>query len=254
MAKTNTIKFDLATSTATTIIKEENAMTKRMEEINKALVNNQKVQDAGYIKKNDLMDILNNEFNMGFSKKNTRAEMVDAFMAMYKDAIRVADEVAYGNILVGDLDITHDNAPVEEPVPVPVEPVVVKEDPKAKTDKLFALIKACGADNNKKGFGYTISSFMLQACILNAGAGITKLKGHTVTPEEDKMTQDVYSWLKKNNYIKPVVYSVQEDEKVRVYMPEYPGKTNATHVKMIPYNKSAGYTAKKITSFLITIR
>lgn len=151
MAKTNTIKFDLATSTATTIIKEENAMTKRMEEINKALVNNQKVQDAGYIKKNDLMDILNNEFNMGFSKKNTRAEMVDAFMAMYKDAIRVADEIAYGNmesndsIQVGDLDITRDNAPV-----VPV--AIIKEDTITYEDSMsMDILKAVilQADTNK---------------------------------------------------------------------------------------------------------
>lgn len=248
--------FNLATSTANTIIEEENTMMKRMEELMEQLTNNTKIQDAGYLKKDALKTILNDEFNMNFNKKATRDEMVKAFMAMYKDSIRVADEISYGNVEtetpvpvavvpVGDLDITKDNAPQ------PVSPV---NDAKAKTDKLFALIKACAKDNQKKGFGYTISSYMLQACILNAGAGVSKLKGHTVTPDENKMTQDIYAWLKSKGYIKPLVYSVVEDEKVRVYMPDYNGTTDTKHVKMIPYNKSAGYTAKKITSFLVTVR
>ena len=134
------------------------------------------------------------------------------------------------------------------------KPASSSDDAKAKTDKLFALIKACAADNEKKGFGYTISSFMLQACILNAGAGVSKLKGHTVTADENKMTQDIYAWLKKKGFIKPLVYSVKEDEKVRVYMPEYKGKTQNTTVKMIPWSQSNGYTAKKITSFLVTVK
>ena len=246
--------FNLATSTANTIIEEESTM-KRMEELMAQLTNNTKVQDAGYLKKDALKVILNDEFNMNFNKKATRDEMVKAFMAMYKDSIRVADEISYGNVEttpvpvaavpVGDLDITKDNAP---------QSVVPVNDAKAKTDKLFALIKACAKDNQKKGFGYTISSYMLQACILNAGAGVSKLKGHTVTPDENKMTQDIYAWLKSKGYIKPLVYSVVEDEKVRVYMSDYNGTTDTKHVKMISYNKSAGYTAKKITSFLVTIR
>jgi hypothetical protein len=158
---------------------------------------------------------------------------------------------------------------IEVAVPSPVTPVtpvnaqqVASQTPvsakasneaKAKTDKLFALIKAKAADNDKKGFGYTISSFILQAVILEAGTGLKKLKGHTVTAEEEKLTWDIYKWLKSKDFIKPVVYSVKEDEKVRIFMPEYPGKTENTTVKMIPYNKSAGYTAKKATSFLVTI-
>lgn len=138
-------------------------------------------------------------------------------------------------------------APVAQPA------VVTNNEAKAKTDKLFALIKEKAADNDKKGFGYTISSFMLQAVILEAGTGLKKLKGHTVTAEEEKLTWNIYKWLKEKGFIKPVVYSVQEDDKVRIFMPEYPGKTENTTVKMIPYNKSNGYTAKKATSFLVTI-
>lgn len=143
----------------------------------------------------------------------------------------------------------------QAPVVTPVTPVSAKasNEAKAKTDKLFALIKEKAADNDKKGFGYTISSFILQAVILEAGTGLKKLKGHTVTAEEEKLTWDIYKWLKSKDFIKPVVYSVKEDEKVRIFMPEYPGKTENTTVKMIPYNKSAGYTAKKATSFLVTI-
>lgn len=143
--------------------------------------------------------------------------------------------------------------PIVTPAPVAIAPVKASNEAKAKTDKLFALIKEKAADNDKKGFGYTISSFMLQAVILEAGTGLKKLKGHTVTAEEEKLTWDIYKWLKGKGFIKPVVYSVEEDEKVRIFMPEYPGKTENTTVKMIPYNKSAGYTAKKATSFLVTI-
>lgn len=230
-----------ATNNNTTIIKEENAMMKRMEELMEQLKNNQKVQDAGYIKKDKLRAILNDEFQMGFNKKATRDEMVQALVAMYKDSIRIADEVAYGN---EEASAPKNEAPAQ---------AVAKNDAKAKTDKLFALIKANAADNQKKGYGYTISSFMLQACILNAGAGVEKFKGHTITEEEAQMTKTVYQWLLKNKYVQPIVYSVAEDDKVRVYMDGYTGRTDSAKTKMIPYSKSAGYTAKKVTSFLVTI-
>ena len=141
------------------------------------------------------------------------------------------------------------------PAPVaPANPAKASNEAKAKTDKLFALIKEKAADNIKKGFGCTISSFMLQAVILEAGTGLKKLKGHTVTEEENKLTWDIYKWLKGKGFLEPVVYSVKEDENVRLFMPKYPGKTENTQVKMIPYAKSQGkYTPKKATSFLVTI-
>lgn len=239
MKKTNTTN---ATNNTTSIIKEETIMTKkeRIQDVARRIAQFTKTSDEGYVTKEEMAELI---FDcMGGAKPSTkkykRAQLIETIMIMAgkdKESISVP---------VGDLEITRDNASAQEDN---------HNDAKAKTDKLFALIKACAADNYKKGYGYTISSFMLQACILNAGAGIPKLKGHTVTDEENKMTQEVYSWLKKKGYIKPIVYSVQEDEKIRIYTPEYTGRTDAKHATMIPYAQSKGYTAKKVTSFLVTL-
>ena len=53
--------------------------------------------EQGIIETDNLRTILNDEFNMGFDVTATREEMENAFVAMYKDAIRMADEVAYEN-------------------------------------------------------------------------------------------------------------------------------------------------------------
>jgi hypothetical protein len=127
------------------------------------------------------------------------------------------------------------------------------QDKKAKTDKMFGTIKKYADDNKKNGFGYTISPFMLQLAILNAETGLKQLKGHTVTKEESELSGKVYKWLFDKGFIKPIVYAVKEDPNVRVYMPEYTGKTADTKVRMIPYNKSTGYTASKITSFAVNL-
>lgn len=81
-------------------IKEETIMMKRLEELVAGLTSNQKSSDAGYIKKDDLRVILNKEFNMGFSKRVTRDEMVQVVMNMYKDQLAVADEASYGNAVI----------------------------------------------------------------------------------------------------------------------------------------------------------
>lgn len=155
---------------------------------------------------------------------------------------------ATATVSVGDLDITRDNAP-DQSVTEPVD----NRNAKAKTDRLFALLKSYAAQNEKNGYGYTISSYMLQACILDAGAGVKKFKGHKVTEEESKMTHTVYKWLKDNGFIKPVVYSVVEDPNVRVFTPDYTGRTD-TKTKLVPFAKSAGYTAKQVTSFMVTVK
>lgn len=86
-----------ATINNVTEVKEECPMM-TLEELVNALANNQKVQDAGYIDKDTLRDILNNTFNMGFNNRATRKEMVTAVIAMHKDSLRVDDEIAYGNM------------------------------------------------------------------------------------------------------------------------------------------------------------
>lgn len=155
---------------------------------------------------------------------------------------------------VGDLEITHDNAPANDVTAEAPKAPVDNSDAKAKTDKLFALLKYRASQNEKNGYGYTISSFMLQAVILEAGAGVKQYKGHTVTEEEAKMSHDVYTWLKSKGFIKPCVYSVKEDDKVRIYTKEYTGRKDSPKTKLIPFEKSAGYTAKQVTSFVVTVK
>lgn len=226
-----------------TMVKEEIHMTKkeRIQDVARRIEEFTKTSDEGYVTKEEMAELI---FDcMGGAKpsirKYKRAQLIETIMIM------AGKDKESTSVPVGDLEITRDNASVQEDN---------HNNAKAKTDKLFALIKACAIDNQKKGFGYTISSYMLQACILNAGADILKLKGHTVTEEEAKMTQEVYKWLKDKGFVQPLVYSVVEDENIRVYRPEYTGSTNTKNVKMIPWNKSKGYTAKKVTSFAVAIK
>ena len=76
--------------------KEEDIMKTReftLEELVQVLNNNQKVQDAEYIKKDDLRVILNEQFELGFNNGTTRTEMIDTVMAMYKDSLEEEAEV-----------------------------------------------------------------------------------------------------------------------------------------------------------------
>lgn len=224
-----------------TIIKEENVMTKkeRIQDVARRIEQFTKTSDEGYVTKEEMAELI---FDcMGEAKPNIkkykRAQLIEAVMIIAgnkpQDSVSVEDEN------------THDDTPAQEDN---------LNDAKAKTDALLGLLKNYAAYNENKGYGYTISSFMLQACILEAGAGVKKFKGHTITPEESKMTHDVYHWLKDKGFILPVVYSVVEDPNVRVYLDGYKGRTDSTKTKMIPYNKSNGYTAKQVTSFVVTLR
>lgn len=255
-----------ATDNNATVVKEETTMMNATNDLATRILNMNKTErlmyvwdiilhvtktsDELYIKKEELAqflfdnDIISRHLGKNELKRTKRQELVDILDTAVQNLIKNKVVTPIQPVPVGDLEITHDNAPAQE---------ATKNDARAKTDKLFALIKACAVDNNKKGYGYTISSFMLQACILNAGAGVEKFKGHTITEEEAQMTKTVYQWLLKNKYVQPIVYSVAEDEKVRVYMDGYTGRTDSAKTKMIPYSKSAGYTAKKVTSFLVTL-
>lgn len=286
-----------ATNNSATTKKEE--MT--MEALVKRLTENKKVQDAGYIKKDDLRVILNEQFGFNFNNRSTRTEMTDAFMAMYKDSLRVEDEVAYGNednsvkeettmnnteavsathqvicidhayyddefvafagtqeecndyinrnfteedarlglfsytihpvpidIPVGDLSITsdriyHDDTIIEKAVPVAKVNNPAPDDAKALTYRLMHKIGDHAINNRKKGFGTTVSAWMLCAYILEVKYGMTHLKGHEheVTDEMKETVKNVRKWLIDNGYIKTVTF---KDEKGFVfYTPEYDG-------------------------------
>lgn len=248
---------NVETNNSATVVKEETTTKTReftLEELVQVLTDNQKVQDAEYIKKDNLKVILNEQFGLSFSNKNTRTEMVDTVMAMYKDSLRVADEIAYGNVTedntvaVGDLDITHDNAPesIEEPTPVVENPTPVS-DAKAKTIEVLKLIKDAAVTNHNKGFGTTVSAYMLCAYILQAGYGIKKLKGHEaeITDEQKDTVKRVRQWLIDKGYIKACVYKTNGKS---VYTDDYDGNHAAS---MVHHSKSLGLTCVGVSSYKI---
>ena len=84
------------TNNSATVVKEETTMKTReftLEELVQVLNNNQKVQDAEYIKKDDLRVILNEQFELEFNNRTTRTEMIDTVMSMYKDSLEEEAEV-----------------------------------------------------------------------------------------------------------------------------------------------------------------
>lgn len=184
-----------ATNNSTTTLKEESIMrTFTLEELVQVLKDNQKVQDTEYIKKDDLKVILNEQFGFSFNNKATRTEMVDTVMAMYKDSLKVADEIAYGNVTednsvaVGDLDITHDNAPE----PVNESPATVVFDDGLALKILERVIRQ--ADTNKAH--NFISDWMLTSIISELVLGYPlKDKGHeyykSFTDEQRKILVDM---------------------------------------------------------------
>ena len=142
----------------------------------------------------------------------------------------------------------NESASAKEVVEEPVKENTASK--KEKTDKMFATIKEYANNSEAKGFGYTISPFMLMAAIMKADKDVKKLKDYNMTEADKDMCKEILKFLLKKGLIKPVVYSVQEDENVRVYTNEYTGRTT-TSCKMIPVNKSKAYTAKKVTSYAV---
>ena len=97
------------------------------------------------------------------------------------------------------------------------------DDAKVLTYRLMHKIGDHALSNRKKGFGTTISAWMLCAYILKVKYGMTYLKGHEheVTDEMKETVKNVRNWLLNHGYIKPVTF---KDEKgFTFYTPEYDG-------------------------------
>lgn len=209
-----------ATINNANVAKEEIAMTKemRIKDTWRRVQEATKITDAEYVKRDELVELFDDCMGNRPGNKVTRAQLVESLETMVKSF----------------------DKPVES-------------DAEIKTKMMLSYIKEVAESNKKNGYGYTISDFMLRASILKADNGLERLKGHDVTPEEQDTINRCYVWLKKAGIVKPVVYTVAEDKNVRVYMPEYDGKTDSKKTKMVPYNKSAGYNAIGVTSFKVTL-
>ena len=132
------------------------------------------------------------------------------------------------SVSVGDLSITsdricHDDTITEKAVPVAKVNNPAPDDAKVLTYRLMHKIGDHALSNRKKGFGTTVSAWMLCAYILEVKYGMTHLKGHEheVTDEMKETVKNVRKWLIDNGYIKTVTF---KDEKGFVfYTPEYDG-------------------------------
>lgn len=120
-------------------------------------------------------------------------------------------------------------------------------DAKTKTIEVLKLIKIASIDNKKRGFGTTVSAYMLCAYILQAGYGIKKLKGHEseITDEQKDTVKKVRQWLIDKGYIKACVYKTDSKS---VYTEDYDGN-RASH--MISMNKSNGLTCVGVSSYKV---
>lgn len=134
-----------------------------------------------------------------------------------------------------------DEFPVEEtstPEPETKESVkTAPDDAKVLTYRLMHMIGDHALTNRKKGFGTTVSAWMLCAYILEVKYDIKKLKGHEheITDEMKTTVKNVRKWLIDNHYIETVTF---KDEKGFVfYTPEYDGN-----------RKSSMYDATKFQS------
>ena len=97
------------------------------------------------------------------------------------------------------------------------------DDAKVLTYRLMHKIGDHAIANRKKGFGTTVSAWMLCAYILKVKYGMAHLKGHEheVTDEMKETVKNVRNWLLNHGYIKSVTF---KDEKgFTFYTPEYDG-------------------------------
>ena len=123
------------------------------------------------------------------------------------------------------------------------------DDAKVLTYRLMHKIGDHALSNKKKGFGTTVSAWMLCAYILKVKYGMTHLKGHEheVTDEMKETVKNVRNWLLNNGYIKPVTF---KDEKgFTFYTPEYDGNRKD---KMYDCTKFRATGKVETTTYMVT--
>ena len=123
------------------------------------------------------------------------------------------------------------------------------DDAKVLTYRLMHKIGDHALSNRKKGFGTTVSAWMLCAYILKVKYGMTYLKGHEheVTDEMKETVKNVRNWLLNHGYIKPVTF---KDEKGFIfYTPEYDGNRKD---KMYDCTKFRATGKVETTTYMVT--
>ena len=190
-----------------TMDKEETIMKTRttQELINDAL-NITKIQDENYVTNAMLREEYKKLTGNVIGSKKTRPVIIKAI----QDELHVVEEAS-------------------TPEPETKEPAkTAPDDAKVLTYRLMHKIGDHALSNRKKGFGTTVSAWMLCAYILEVKYDIKKLKGHEheITDEMKTTVKNVRKWLIDNHYIETVTF---KDEKGFVfYTPEYDGNRQSS--------------------------
>ena len=242
-----------ATNNSTTVVKEEITMRELVNNTINRITTATKVQDAEYVTRDELAGIMEQLTGVRPGKKVTRKQMVQDLYVLEDDLQQM--ENANGSdcdsdtvVAVGDFCNDHAPESIEsDPTPV-VENSAPVSDAKAKTVEVLKLIKEAAVTNHNKGFGTTVSAYMLCAYILQAGYGIKKLKGHEaeITDEQKDTVKRVRQWLIDKDYIKACVYKTNGKS---VYTDDYDGNHAAS---MIHHSKSLGLTCVGVSSYKVT--
>ena len=203
-----TIEKDLSivsNNSTTSVVKEEITMRTTQELINDAL-NITKIQDENYVTNAMLREEYKKLTGNVIGSKKTRPVIIKAI----QDELHVVEEAS-------------------TPEPETKEPVkTAPDDAKVLTYRLMHKIGDHALSNRKKGFGTTVSAWMLCAYILEVKYDIKKLKGHEheITDEMKETVKNVRKWLIDNHYIETVTF---KDEKGFVfYTPEYDGNRQSS--------------------------
>ena len=186
-----TIEKDLSivsNNSTTSVEKEETTMRTTQELLNDAL-NISKIQDENYVTNAMLREEYKKLTGNVIGSKKTRPVIIKAIQdELHKEPAKTAPD-----------------------------------DAKVLTYRLMHKIGDHALTNRKKGFGTTVSAWMLCAYILEVKYDIKKLKGHEheITDEMKTTVKNVRKWLIDNHYIETVTF---KDEKGFVfYTPEYDG-------------------------------
>ena len=191
-----TIEKDLSivsNNSTTSVVKEETTMRTTQELLNDAL-NISKIQDENYVTNAMLREEYKKLTGNVIGSKKTRPVIIKAIQdELHKEPAKTAPD-----------------------------------DAKVLTYRLMHMIGDHALSNRKKGFGTTVSAWMLCAYILEVKYDIKKLKGHEheITDEMKATVKNVRKWLIDNHYIETVTF---KDEKGFVfYTPEYDGNRQSS--------------------------
>lgn len=229
-----------ATNNNATTIKEESTMetlatrtlnmnkTERLVYVLDIALHITKTSDELYVKKDELAKFLFD--NDIISRMPSKNELKRTKRQVFVDIL----DTAVQNLIKNKVTTPVNTAPVS--------------DAKTKTIEVLKLIKDDAVANHNKGFGTTVSAYMLCAYILQAGYGIKKLKGHEseITDKQKDTVKRVRRWLIDKGYIKACVYKTNGKS---VYTDDYDGN----HAdNMIHLSESNGLTCVGVSSYKVT--